>query len=239
MDLEVIKAAAISTGKSVQTILDEITKKPEPGSPEELTDGDPLKEEEEQAGKSYLVVGKGEGHPGEVVRIEILGKTHLPVNGFGLAVGCHESLTLTGSRVSPELSEMLGMETPQKIVKEHDGTSWKDTFIQVGVIFFSKLWDDIEALIPRGKPPKVRRTIADLQLSTLIPIFVFELLIPDQVKVGHRYELNAEYRYGHQFKYSDGRTRWIEYPTEYGTSRDFHGGLPIRPLYVSGWIDVI
>lgn len=238
MDLEVIREAAIATGKSVGVILGEIEAEERRETGQEPEPVEPVEAAEEEEQVSYLVVGKGEGEPGDVVRIEILGKTHLPVNGFGLAVGCHQSLSLVGSNVSAELSEMLGMENPQKIVKEHDGASWKDTFLQVGVIFFSKLWENIDAPIPEGKPPAVRRAIIDLQLSTLIPIFVFELLIPDQAKVGHRYELNAEYRYGHQFKYANGRTRWIGYPTEYSTSREV-SGLPIRPSFVSGWIDVI
>jgi hypothetical protein len=245
MDFEVIRAAAMATGKSINTILEEIAKPSElpplaGSSLEPLVDDDDDEEEEENS-ESYIVIGKARGIPGEVVTIEVLGKTHLPVNGFGLAVGCDRSLSLTSSRVSPELSEILGLDDPQKIVKEHDGTSWKNTFLQVAVIFFASFFsqEEIEAPIPTEKPPKPpRRTILDLQLSTMIPIFNFDLKIPDDAPIGRKYVLTAEHKYGHRFKYSDGRTRWILYPTEFTTSLKV-ARFAIRPKFVSGWIDVV
>jgi len=239
MDLEVIRKAAISTGKSVQTILNEIT---EPDSPPDETEEDPAKGDPEEELQSLIVIGEAEGKPGETVRIEVLGRTNLPVTGFGLAVGCDRSLTLVGSDETKELKDLLGID-PQTIQKQHKGAGWKDTFIQIGSLWFQWLLtqDELEAPIPTEAPKRSKRTFLEARIVSLMPIYTFKIQIPADAKVGTKYELDADQKYGHLFQYADGRGRWILYPSMYTTSQQVaKWGIEKKNIgFVSGWIKVV
>lgn len=216
-------------------------------APDPVAESGPVVEElggDAEVEQSWLVVGKGEGEPGSVVHIEVLAASHLPINGFGLAVGCDRDITLTDCGPSADLLGALGRVKLFHIHERRTGASWKENFIQAGVIFMGPVitQEDVNSAITGEMIEKIKernrgadKTIIDLRIPFLIPIYDLHLRLPPDVNSGTRYELNAEWKYGRRLKNSDGSQKWLNFPTELTRSK----GLAIRPSFVSGWIDVI
>lgn len=244
-DAELIVASArrIIESFAEDTELIDTESPPEDDTPEDDTDF----EEASSLKKSFLVVGKGEGTPGSEVTIEVLVSTHVPINGFGLAITLTSELRYVSSTPSNTLLQMLNRKKLWHIVKRNDGASWKEQYLQVGVIFMGQVLTqaDVEAPITDEVVEEIEqrikgldKTITDLQIPQLIPVYEMVVQIPADAKPGKKYELSASWKLGRPLKNSDGRVRWLYYPTELTVSRHVQRWA-VRPEFVSGWIDVI
>lgn len=206
-------------------------------APAATSGSDPEATQTPDVSTSHIVVGKGEGMPGEEVEIEVLGQTHREVQGFGLAIGCDPLLPCIRHMVALDLTTLLEMPDPQVIFKQQRmGKGWQGDFIQVAVIFFKTFLDTPLTTAPSNispEPPKPHRGVASLQIPTLIPIFNLIFKIPEGAKPGMKFNLIPGHKYGRRLIFHDGNSRWLYYPTEYA-------GRPlIRPELTSGWISVI
>lgn len=236
MNVDRIRREAIKAKDSLAEIIVEVgTEAPDLDVPP----ADPPDEPEpEVPAESHIVVGYAEGKAGEVVRVEVLGSTHVEVNGFALGVGLPRELQLVKSGPTDGLKELLQLDSPQVIQKRQVGASWRQNFLQVGVLFFATVFseEEIDGSVP-VPPKKPKRTIVDRRIPTLMPIYEMEVKIPADAKVGDKWELDAEKYHGHPLRYADGRVKWLYYPSMYTTNRHVsrHG---IVPKFVSGWIEV-
>ncbi len=238
-------AAALLNAQSLWTKDDKV---PLPFDPSEPLTDDQEKEAPDpnrgtvEISTSHIVVGKGEGKPGDEVIIEVVGQTHREVQGFGLAIGCDPLLPCIRHDVAEELSLLLDMPNPQVIFKQQRlGKGWQGDFLQVAVIFFKTFlslssFDTPLITEPADlpiEPPRPKRGVASLQIPTPIPIFRLTFEIPQGAKPGMKFNLIPGFKYGRRLTFHDGNSRWLYYPTEYA-------GRPlIRPELTSGWIDVI
>lgn len=187
---------------------------------------------------SSVVVGKASGAPGETVHVEVLGGTHIPVNGFGLAIGCDKNVKLVDSGVSKMLTETLGVNRPQVIVKQQRGLMEKQNFIQVAVFFVSEFLSEEQVEGNEPPPVGIKRTIVDKQLPPMTKIYFLALKIPESAEPGDRIPLTPGFDYGRPLSNAGGRMTWLPYPTMYTTSREYgqHGITKVN--LVEGWIDV-
>lgn len=187
--------------------------------------------------KSVLVMGEATGKPGEIVRIDVLCATHLPINGIGLSVGLAKDLQLVEFGVTDELKEMIGITDPQIVQKRHIGSSWKDTYLQSLVMFYRTVFSQEQ--IEGAEPPPAttpKRTMVSARIPTLMPSLFLRVKIPDSPMVD-QYKLDPSLQYGNRLGYHDGRTKWINMPTEFTTDAKVQR-TAVRPDFVSGWIRV-
>jgi len=195
---------------------------------------------------SSMVVGLAEGAPGEIVEVEILGGTHLPVQGFGLAIGCNPMLRMLGASESEEMRRLLSITDVEDIKKQHRrGNNWQDNWIQIFGAFYRQLWetdelDEAVADAEAGKPRKVKRSIVEVLIPPMTPLYVLKLKIPDDATPGMEFELDIEHKYGRRLN-SNGPVKFLEWPPRYGTSLQVaQYGIEKKDIeLVSGRIKVI
>ena len=178
---------------------------------------------EAKPGPSYLVIGKGAALPGEVATVEVLGQTSVDVTGFGGYVGCPNELELIGSKVPDSFIELLGLENPRAVAvqKKAGGVG---SFLSL-MLFFNPLIS--------YKTTEIHQ----LRLPPMTPFLELQFRVPADAPPGERYNLDSESKkYGRLIRNGKGHSRRLTVPPEYSTWV-FRWG--IRPICVSGWVDVL
>lgn len=191
---------------------------------------------------SYLIVGKATATKGSTAIVEILGATTLPVQGFGMQIGCSPLLTLKKAEVTPELIQAIGLpleriqpdgkKTPTTLhaIASQGKYGGLGDLLAVFVGFFEEI-TAASSLRPEG-------SIRDTVIPSMTPLVRLHLEVSEDA-ARTRYELdNASFKYGRPMKNAKGQTVHLRQETVYATAREVakHG---IKPELVSGWVDVL
>lgn len=194
---------------------------------------------------NYLVVGIGQAEPGGIAEIEVLGQTVVPVQGFGMRVGCSPSVRLIRGTVTPELQGITGLSDPENIAQQSKGQG-VEAYLSLMVLFMRQITGkvDIKTGNPvddaledlRNNPPQAP---TDATFRELTPLVTLKLQLPEDARPGTRFALmNESWKFGRVMRYPNGRRTVLRTSNEFGTSKEVaaHG---IQPTLVSGWIDVV
>ncbi len=220
--IQIIAARAFSeSDEEIEPVDDE---SPEPSTPP--TEPQP----------AYFVIGKGSATPGEVAEVEVLGTTWRKVSGLGAYVGCHKDLNLTGVVATDELKLLVNSEEPHVMASQGRYGGLGD-YISVMSIFFGSLEKESEQFEPDDPPPAISRTLVEVIIPELTPLMVLSFKVPPDAASGRRFHLdNTPWKYGRRM--SNGRGGWwrMGMPASYAVTS---GGREIRPVCISGWVDVL
>lgn len=186
---------------------------------------------------SLLMVGKAETNPGGTVDVDVLGSTHIPVNGFGISVGAPKGVSIFSVETTGELGNLLGIDDPQLVVNYHRGKTWRDRFLQAQVMFFGTALSQVQIEGKDTPPVKPKRNIIDARIPAMTPLLRLRILVDEDARKG-RYALDPALNYAVKIEYSTRKPIWIRMPTEFTTSASVQR-LPVRPEIVSGWVDVV
>ena len=89
------------------------------------------------------------------------------------------------------------------------------------------------------KSPEAKGMIYQIRLPPMTPLLELQFRVPADAAQGKRYFLDStSSRYGRLMSNGRGHSRLLNMPAEYSTDREI-SSWGIRPIAVSGWVDVL
>lgn len=191
--------------------------------------------------ESYMVVGKAAGKPGETVAVEVLAMAKFPVKGIAIAIGLNPLATFVTAEETEELKNLLGVNDPQDVKKQHRGRNWEQQFVQLAIMFYESIWtqEEIETTKAEDVDPKTpKRRIVETEIPSMTPVYRMHIKIPSDAEPGSTIPLDVGQRYGHRLS-SNGPIKFLPWENLFATSREVSRTGKYPDEMVSGWIDVI